>query len=215
MVTAMLMAVAFTIQATPSLAGDGYSAIETYAGSSYGDDAYHGSDHKKSEGLPQFNPDSFASQLFWLFVMFTFLYVFFSKKTLPEISSVLENRKDHIESNLEEAEKLRAQSEETQRIYEEGLERARKEAAQMVYDLQEEIQETAAHKNDFFIEKSKHEVSELEKSLQKAKTEAMADMNTIAAEIASAAAEKIVGVSTDVDAVKSVIESLSHKKKAA
>ncbi len=177
--------------------------------------AGHEDGHAKSEGLPQFNPKYFPSQLFWLFVCFAFLYVFFSKKTLPEISSVLENRRNHIQSDLEQAESLRSQAEETQRIYENGLESARKESAQIIYDLHEEIQETAQHKNEFFIEKSKLSIQELEDKLQKAKKETMEEMNTIAAEIASAAAEQIVGIATNLDDAKTVVEALSNSKKAA
>ena len=36
-----------------------------------------------SEGLPQFNPEFFSSQLFWLAVTFFGLYMFLSKVALP------------------------------------------------------------------------------------------------------------------------------------
>lgn len=179
----------------------------------------HAEEHGES-GLPQFDPSSFPSQIFWLFFFFAVMYLIFSKKTLPEISSVIENRRNHIESYTEEAEKLRAKAEETQNLYETGLESARKEAAQITYDLHEEIQEKAAHKNEFFIEQSKVQIELLEKKLDKEKNEALSDMTKIAAEIASAAAEKIVGIKTDIAKAQQVVESLSDednakKKKAA
>lgn len=183
-------------------------------------DSYKAGEYEKekSAGLPQFDPSSYPTQIFWLFAFFAFLYIFFSKKTLPEISSVLENRREHIESYTQDAEDLRNKAEETQRIYEDGLESARKESAQITFDLHEEIKEKSQHKNDFFLEKSKHEINELEKRIEEAKVSAFKDMNQIAAEIASAATEKIVGIDMDLKTAAEVVESITNKdmkKKAA
>ena len=58
-------------------------------------------------------------------------------------------------------------------------------------------------------------MSALDASLNDSKHQAMDDMNNIAAEIASAAAEKIVGLSTDLNQAKTVVQSLNKVSKAA
>ena len=42
-------------------------------------------DHGGGVGLPQFDPSSFPSQMFWLAVTFAILYLFFSNKTAADI----------------------------------------------------------------------------------------------------------------------------------
>lgn len=53
-------------------------------------------EHHASAGLPQMDTAWFPSQIFWLAITFGFLYVVFSKKVLPGISSTLESRRNQI-----------------------------------------------------------------------------------------------------------------------
>ena len=55
----------------------------------------------------------------------------------------------------------------------------------------------------------------LEGRLGKAQSEAMDDMNTIAAEVASEAAKKIVGISPDLKEAKTVVKSLNDNGRKA
>ena len=59
------------------------------------------------EGMPQLNPEYWVSQIFWLIITFSFLYIFLSKIILPKISETLEKRKLQISDNLEQAEKYK------------------------------------------------------------------------------------------------------------
>src|SRR5690606_28063422 len=61
----------------------------------------HAEGHPTGGGLPQLDVSTFPSQLFWLFVSFGIMYMIFSRRTLPEISGVLENRQSHIQGDLE------------------------------------------------------------------------------------------------------------------
>ena len=54
-------------------------------------DDYGGGHYAEVEGLPQLDFTTYSSQIFWMFVFFILLYVFFAKKTLPEISSAVES----------------------------------------------------------------------------------------------------------------------------
>lgn len=176
----------------------------------------HGQASGGDTGLPQFDPSSYPSQIFWLAVTFVVLYVFFSKKTLPEISSVIENRQEHIQSDIDTAEKLRKEAEEVQQFYEESLENARLEASKSYAEAEEAVKEKTAKKYESFRKKSAKQIGEMEERLETEKAKVMEEMNTIAAEIASQAAEKIVGIPADIDQAKTVVRSL-HKttKKAA
>jgi len=164
-------------------------------------------------GLPQFNPESFASQTFWLAITFLILYVFFSKKTLPEISSVIENRRNHIQSDLETAEKLTAEAEEVQQAYEDSLKSAREEATRIIQGTEQSMKDDAAREAETFRKHAEQEIKTAEMRIENAKQEAMDDMNNVAAEAASMAVAKIIEQDLDATQAKTVIENL-HQNKA-
>ena len=170
-----------------------------------------------SAGLPQFDPSTFPTQIFWLLVMFGVMYLFFARKTLPEISNVIEKRTEHIQNDLTSAENLRKEAEETQAAYEKKLDEARSKASKYYADAEKQIKENMEKELEAFQKRSSSEIARVEKDLEKSKDKVMADMDTLAAEIARDVAEKIIGVSTDLDQAKTVIQSMNKesKKKAA
>lgn len=167
-------------------------------------------------GLPQLDPANFTSQIFWILVAFGVLYVFFSRRTLPEISSVLETRHAHIQSDLTSAEDLRREAEEVQESYEKILADARNKAARSFAQAEEKISARRVKEYQAFQERSAKALADKEAALEKAKNEAIEQMNVLAAEIAREAAEKIIGVETDLKQAKTVVKSLhSARAKAA
>ena len=65
--------------------------------------------------MPQLNPEFFVSQLFWLAVFFTFLFVFLWRVSLPRIATVLEKRQNKIDENLSSAKELQEQAKRNKR----------------------------------------------------------------------------------------------------
>lgn len=186
-----------------------HAATESHAG-----DAHHGAEHASSGGLPQFDPTWFPSQIFWLAISFAFLYFFFAKKTLPDISGVIENRKNHIQSDLDTAEKLTAEADAVHDAYQENLTQAQSAAAQAIQDVENDMKERFADAFEEFRQRSEEEIQEAEDRINTSKNAAMNDMNTIAAEAAAQAVEKIIGTKTDVNQVKAVVENLNGVGKA-
>lgn len=156
--------------------------------------AQGGGELHSSGGLPQLDPSSFESQVFWLIVVFSVLYYVFSKKSLPEISEVIETRSESIRSNLDSAQELKEQVEAVQKAYEENLEKARLDAVNSYKLAEEEIKSEAEQEVKAFYSRSSKQVAEMEKNIEKAKAAALDDINDIATEIALDAAEKIIGV---------------------
>ena len=56
--------------------------------------------------MPQLDPEFFISQLFWLFIFFSFLLIFLWRVSLPRIANVLEKRQDKIDDDLSSAKEL-------------------------------------------------------------------------------------------------------------
>lgn len=178
------------------------------------EEGIEGAEHAAKGGLPQFDPEWFVSQLFWLAIAFGVLYFIFAKKTLPDISGVIENRKNHIESDLETAEKLTAEADAVHDAYHTGLTKAQGDAAKAITDVENNMKVKAAAAQESFRARSEAEVKAAEARVIAAKNAAMNDMNAIAADAASKAVEKIIG-KTDSSKVKAIVESMNGKAKAA
>ena len=173
-------------------------------------DATHAGKHASS-GLPQMDPTWFPSQIFWLAVTFLCLYIIFSRKILPEISGTLEMRREQIESDLNSAQELKEEAETVHAAYESNLDEARKKSTALFNEAEENIKTKADKKLQSFREKTQNQIAATEAEIAKAKDAAMGEMHNIAAEIASVAAEKIVGVSTDMKQAKSLVKNLDKK----
>lgn len=178
-----------------------------------GEPGAHGAEHSSS-GLPQLDASTFPSQLFWLAVTFAVLYFYFSRKALPEISGVMENRRERIQSDLDTAERLRRDAEKAQDDYESLLTGARAEASALLSKAVTAVKEKAEKNMTALRDKGAEQIAALETQLSADKKKAMAEMDTIVAEVASQAAEKIVGIKADLGAARSVVQSL-HRQEAA
>jgi len=63
-------------------------------------------------GMPQLNPGSFSSQLFWLFVFFTILFISINNYFVPRISKVRDKREETINSLISESKRINESIEE-------------------------------------------------------------------------------------------------------
>ena len=73
--------------------------------------------------MPQLDPSSYASQIFWLVVTFVILYLLMWKVALPRVSALLRERQERIDDDLEKASRLKAEAEEQRRHWSEALQR--------------------------------------------------------------------------------------------
>ena len=78
-------------------------------------------------GMPQLDPKYWASQAFWLILVFAVLYISIAKFYLPKIKNNLDNRENKIKDDLDDANKFKELSELKLREYEKILEDAKKE----------------------------------------------------------------------------------------
>jgi F-type H+-transporting ATPase subunit b len=79
-------------------------------------------------GLPQFNTETFPSQIFWLVVTFGLLFLFLWKKTLPMIAGAISERRNRVEGDLGAAEDSRKGAADALQAYETALAQARARA---------------------------------------------------------------------------------------
>ncbi len=78
--------------------------------------------------MPQLDFATWPSQIIWLVIAFGILYLVISKLALPKIGGVIELRQNRIASDLDEAQRLKDDSEKAIAAYEAALAEARAEA---------------------------------------------------------------------------------------
>lgn len=169
-----------------------------------------------SEGLPQFDITTFPSQMFWLFVSFIILYIFFSKKTLPQLSSVMERRRNLIESELQTAENKRRETEKLKNNYDASIRESVAKAKETIAKAKQNALDASEKAAADFQAKSEKESLMTTVKANEAKQEALHDLHTISAEVAAVAVEKITGINiTQKDALAIITKKNSPKAKAA
>ena len=73
-------------------------------------------------GMPQLDPKYWASQAFWLILVFSILYISIAKFYLPKIKDNLDDRENKIKEDLDAANKFKDLSELKFKEYEKILE---------------------------------------------------------------------------------------------
>jgi len=142
--------------------------------------AMENAENAKKSGLPQFDPSTFASQIFWLAVMFTVLYIYFAKSALPKISSTIEQRRATVRSDLELAEKLSSDIDKTRADYESAMQGAYQDARTTITEAEDHLRHQADLQAEDFKKKSAQAVTDLENQAATAKSKIKSDLNDIA-----------------------------------
>tara|TARA_Y100000741_G_scaffold3455_1_gene2905 strand:+ start:43 stop:591 length:549 start_codon:yes stop_codon:yes gene_type:complete len=104
---------------------------------------------QQSAGLPQMDISTFPSQIFWLVVTFSILYIFMWKFVIPKLRITIEERKDKISNDVNEAEKLKSEAEEILSKYESKISSSNQDAQKIITE--------ARNQSDEYIDKVKKE----------------------------------------------------------
>jgi F-type H+-transporting ATPase subunit b len=177
---------------------------------------------EKKAGLPQFDVTTFASQIFWLLVMFVVLYVYFAKGALPKLSKTMEDRQSIIRNDLDTADKLSANIDATRTEYEAAMTKAQDDARAEIVKAEGIMRTKADAQSNEFKARSASAVADIEKRAESAKSKIMADLETTVADLTASIVSKL----GHIDAPQATIEkaiathmsattSASTKKKAA
>lgn len=204
-ISAFFLAISIT-QAFAETHGD--ESLHSGAAHEHGESATHAVEHASS-GLPQLDPSSYIPQGVWLIGVFIVMYVFFSKKTIPQFSRTIENRIERITGDLDTAGRLKNEIAELQKSYEEKIAGAKEESFVVFMNTETEIKETAERNAAEFQDYSARKVKELEKNIEKACDSALQEMSNVAADVAMQASEKIIGVKADKKLAKDIVDSLN------
>ncbi|NQW09224.1 MAG: F0F1 ATP synthase subunit B [Alphaproteobacteria bacterium] len=165
-------------------------------------------------GLPQLDVTTFPTQIFWLIVSFTVLYIFMSKIVVPRIADVLEERQDRIADDLETAERFKGEAEGVKAEYEQTLADSREKAQALFRETHEMIVKEHAAAEAEAARKTAVTTKEAETRIAKEKDGALENLRAVASDAATAAMTKLTGISVDDTAVGKAVDAAMTQRGA-
>lgn len=158
-------------------------------------------------GFPPFQSQNFPSQLVWLVIAFVLLYVLMAKLALPRVASIIESRQKHIDEDIAEAGKLKQQADEAVAAYEKALADARARAQSIANETRERHEAAADATRKQLEDELNTKLAGAEMSIGATKQAAMANVRSIAEEIARAIIERLSGSAPNDTAVANAVAS--------
>jgi len=158
--------------------------------------------------MPQLNPEFYVSQLFWLVLTFTFLFIFLWRISLPRISIVLEKRASKINDDIRSAKQHQAEAEEIQNKIDFQLREARLETSELIKTANFNFQDQAAKELEKIDNSINLKIDETSAAITKSKSESLKQINDHIYEITKLTLSKISNINADDSEIKDVVTSV-------
>lgn len=155
--------------------------------------------------MPQFDTSTFASQIFWLVVIFAIVFIFVWRIVLPRIASTLEDRQRKISDDLARAGELADQTDEVMAAYEARLADARVKAHEELHAAATSAAADGDRQNTALAEKLAADAAAARQRIAAESAAAAGNVAEIAEDIARQAVERLIGGAPDSAAVKSAV----------
>lgn len=158
------------------------------------------------EVFPPFDPRTFPSQIVWLFIAFGILYWYMAKRALPQIGTVIENRKARIAKDLDDATRMQHQADEAAAKHERMLAEARAKAQSTAQAARDQLAAESEAKRKALEDQLAAKLAEAERQIAETRARAMTNVADIARDAAGAIVERLGGRPADPKAVAAAVE---------
>jgi F-type H+-transporting ATPase subunit b len=167
--------------------------------------------HTPAEGIgpgkvfPPLDHTTFVPQLVWLAVSFGLLYLLLKRVALPRVGEVIEERADRIRRDLDQAEKLKTETEGALAAYEQALAEARSKAGGIIKTMHDGLAAEVDKERVRVEAQIGEKVAEAEARIEQTKSRALASVNDIATETAGAIVKKLIGADVTQDELQKAL----------
>jgi F-type H+-transporting ATPase subunit b len=148
---------------------------------------------EEAVGFPPFDASHFLNHFIWLLLTFGFLYILMSRAALPRIGGILEQRRTRIDGDLREADRLRQETDRAIAAYEAALAEARQRAHGIAEETRQSIKADIEGKRAGVEADLARKVGEAEARIAQSKAGSLANVETIATDIAQALVTQLAG----------------------
>ena len=162
-------------------------------------------------GMPQLDPTYWASQAFWLILIFIVLYISIAKFYLPKIKSNLDDRENKIKDDLDAANKFKDLSELKLKEYEKILENSKKEVIKIHLDSKNKLDKDIQTKKDAMDKEIETEIAKAQQEINGLKKNSILDIQNISKDLASNIIENISGDKLNESSIKATVAEVAKK----
>ena len=161
--------------------------------------------------MPQLNPEFFISQLFWLVLTFSFLFLFLWRISLPRISLVLEKRDNKINNDLNSAKKMRTEAEEIQEKIENQLKEAKENTNKQIKNAVNKLQIKSSEELNNLDKILSKKIDDSSLAIEKSRNDSLDQINLQIFEVTKLTLNKISKFSIDDNEIKNSIDKIKSK----
>jgi F-type H+-transporting ATPase subunit b len=163
-------------------------------------------EEESQKGMPQLNPDSYVSQVFWLTVFFVLTLAFLRFIGIPRITAVIDARARKIGGDIASAETLRTQAAEAEKTYDATMAEARGKARQLLAETHERNTATLAEETRQAAATTEREVEQAVRGIEDAQERALKSIRDVALGLAAEITQKLSGHAPAADRVAFAVD---------
>ena len=150
---------------------------------------------------------TYASQIFWLLIVFGLIYFVIGKGMLPKIEATVDARDQKIASDLAAAEAARAKADETEAAYRAKIEDARAAALKATAEAKAASSADAEKRVKAADADVAVKAAAADASLKAAQAKALGEIESVAVEAAQDIVAKVSGLTVDKAAAESAVKA--------
>jgi F-type H+-transporting ATPase subunit b len=157
--------------------------------------------------MPQFDLANFVPQLAWLAIFFAILYFGIVRLTLPKLAKTMDAREGQVANDIATAERAKGEADQMAATYAAGIDDAHKSARAAIAEAKAKaaasVEEAVAAGNAVIAEKA----AAADASLSMARSKALGEIESVAADAASDIVERLTGKRPDTKTVAAAAKS--------
>ncbi|NET71337.1 MAG: hypothetical protein F6K62_10530 [Sphaerospermopsis sp. SIO1G2] len=160
----------------------------------------------EKSAMPQLDASTYSSQIFWLVLCFSALYLLISRSALPVIHEIQEKRRHRIDSDLDRAKRLSHDAQKARDAYEALHRQAKQDASDLMAQASAEIagqHEEAMERVDADIVRM---LGKSDRHIQQQRREMAQNLRPVVAELALDLVEAVAGKTSDAAHVNAVLD---------
>jgi F-type H+-transporting ATPase subunit b len=159
--------------------------------------------------MPQLDPATFSPQLIWLAITFIGLYFVMARIALPRIGNAIEQRKDRIANDLDQAQSLKEATDQAIAAYEERLAEARSNAHSIAQATRQKLTEEVDAERARIDAELAARIAEAEKRIAGVKGKALDEMQKVAGDLAGDIVARLIGAKVSGAQSSKAVEEIS------
>ena len=164
-------------------------------------------------GMPQLDPTYWASQVFWLTIIFSAIYFLIAKIFVPKIKGNIDARESQIRKDIDEANSLKEEADKKLRKYNSLIEEAKLEARKILSEGRKKINEDIQTKKDQIEKDIQKETLSATKEIEKFKINSLNKVNIISEEIISEIIQDIFKEDLNKSSIKATVSEVMKERK--